>query len=294
MLVLRIWWWIKIISPSWWVWTSHFPYILLPVPSPSFVVSPSFCEIVRYVMLRKCFFQLTSLCNLFSGDNLIVGSYDRRLCWFDMDLSTKPYRTLRLVWNKQFWLRKEGGDLTEVFTSSNAKQPNWLFKLLSIRVTKIVDWMLIGREIYSCDERDRWHRSALRRLKARSNGHNICCEPMLRPFDHPSQQCCDNISFVLEMLWGCCGRLTGHGHNKCCENVVTVWSGLKLSSSAQDRPYSRECGGNQVYSLRWLFFIIFRSHKKALRQVTFHRHYPLFASASDDGTVIVCHGRIFK
>lgn len=159
-----MWWWIKIISPSWWVWTSHFPYILLPVPSPSFVVSPSFCEIVRYVMLRKCFFQLTSLCNLFSGDNLIVGSYDRRLCWFDMDLSTKPYRTLRLVWNKQFWLRKEGGDLTEVFTSSNAKQPNWLFKLLSIRVTKIVDWMLIGREIYSCDERDRWRRSALRRL----------------------------------------------------------------------------------------------------------------------------------
>lgn len=37
-----------------------------------------------------------------------------------------------------------------------------------------------------------------------------------------------------------------------------------------------------------------RSHKKALRQVSFHRHYPLFASASDDGTVIVCHGRIFN
>ena len=29
------------------------------------------------------------------GDNIIVGSYDRRLCWFDLDLSTKPYRTLR-------------------------------------------------------------------------------------------------------------------------------------------------------------------------------------------------------
>ena len=43
-----------------------------------------------------------------------------------------------------------------------------------------------------------------------------------------------------------------------------------------------------------LFFFFFRSHKKALRQVAFHRHYPLFASASDDGTVIVCHGRIFK
>eukprot|EP01135_Chromosphaera_perkinsii_P004685 Nk52_evm34s293 gene=Nk52_evmTU34s293 len=29
------------------------------------------------------------------GDNLIVGTYDKRLCWFDMDLSTKPYKTLR-------------------------------------------------------------------------------------------------------------------------------------------------------------------------------------------------------
>ena len=57
--------------------------------------------------------------------------------------------------------------------------------------------------------------------------HNICCEPMLRPFDLPSQQCCDNIYFVLEMLRGCCGRLTGHGHNmsqqmlwECCDRLI--------------------------------------------------------------------------
>ncbi|KAI9101170.1 NUC169 domain-containing protein [Phlyctochytrium arcticum] len=30
-----------------------------------------------------------------AGDNLIVGTFDKRLCWFDMDLSTKPYKTLR-------------------------------------------------------------------------------------------------------------------------------------------------------------------------------------------------------
>jgi len=29
------------------------------------------------------------------GDNLIIGSYDRRLAWFDLDLSVKPYKTLR-------------------------------------------------------------------------------------------------------------------------------------------------------------------------------------------------------
>ncbi|PSN72769.1 BOP1NT-domain-containing protein [Corynespora cassiicola Philippines] len=29
------------------------------------------------------------------GDNIIVGTYDKRLLWHDMDLSTKPYKTLR-------------------------------------------------------------------------------------------------------------------------------------------------------------------------------------------------------
>ncbi|EPY53888.1 WD repeat/BOP1NT protein [Schizosaccharomyces cryophilus OY26] len=30
-----------------------------------------------------------------SGDHVIIGSYDKRLCWFDLDLSSKPYKTLR-------------------------------------------------------------------------------------------------------------------------------------------------------------------------------------------------------
>ena len=29
------------------------------------------------------------------GDNIICGSYDKRFCWFDTDLSTRPYRVLR-------------------------------------------------------------------------------------------------------------------------------------------------------------------------------------------------------
>lgn len=37
-----------------------------------------------------------------------------------------------------------------------------------------------------------------------------------------------------------------------------------------------------------------RHHKKAVRAVAFHRTYPLFASASDDGSVIVCHGTVFS
>eukprot|EP00741_Cyanophora_paradoxa_P025456 tig00000382_g24574.t1 len=30
-----------------------------------------------------------------TGDHVVVGSYDKRLCWFDLDLSTRPYKTLR-------------------------------------------------------------------------------------------------------------------------------------------------------------------------------------------------------
>ncbi|KAJ8334103.1 hypothetical protein SKAU_G00397420 [Synaphobranchus kaupii] len=39
---------------------------------------------------------------------------------------------------------------------------------------------------------------------------------------------------------------------------------------------------------------VLRHHKKALRGVAFHKHYPLFASASDDGSVIVCHGMVYN
>ncbi|XP_060915566.1 ribosome biogenesis protein bop1 isoform X2 [Labrus mixtus] len=37
-----------------------------------------------------------------------------------------------------------------------------------------------------------------------------------------------------------------------------------------------------------------RHHKKAVRGVAYHRQYPLFASASDDGSVIVCHGTVYN
>ncbi|TMW64723.1 hypothetical protein Poli38472_011603 [Pythium oligandrum] len=30
-----------------------------------------------------------------NGDHLIIGSYDRRLCWFDLDLSSQPFKTLK-------------------------------------------------------------------------------------------------------------------------------------------------------------------------------------------------------
>ena len=32
-----------------------------------------------------------------AGDNIILGSYDCRLSWFDLDLSTKPYKSFRYL-----------------------------------------------------------------------------------------------------------------------------------------------------------------------------------------------------
>ncbi|KAG8187228.1 hypothetical protein JTE90_020657 [Oedothorax gibbosus] len=37
-----------------------------------------------------------------------------------------------------------------------------------------------------------------------------------------------------------------------------------------------------------------KHHTKAIRQVGFHKRYPLFASTSDDGSVIICHGMVYS
>lgn len=40
-----------------------------------------------------------------AGDNIIVGSREGKLCWFDMDLSSKPYRILKYVSGQNYkWL----------------------------------------------------------------------------------------------------------------------------------------------------------------------------------------------
>lgn len=39
---------------------------------------------------------------------------------------------------------------------------------------------------------------------------------------------------------------------------------------------------------------LLRYHRKAVRSVAYHRKYPLFASAADEGRVIVSHGMVYK
>jgi len=50
-----------------------------------------------------------------SGDHLIVGGYDRKLCWFDLDLSEKPYKILRYGTSFYFeWTLIRLSDITRV------------------------------------------------------------------------------------------------------------------------------------------------------------------------------------
>ncbi|KAK2507397.1 hypothetical protein MC885_010690 [Smutsia gigantea] len=65
------------------------------------------------------------------------------------------------------------------------------------------------------------------------------------------------------------------GDNVICGSYDSklVWFDLDLST----RPYR-----------------VLRHHKKALRAVAFHARYPLFASGSDDGSIIVCHGMVYN
>jgi hypothetical protein len=44
---------------------------------------------VNFTIYLRCAFR--------AGDNVIVGSREGKLCWFDMDLSSQPYRILKYV-----------------------------------------------------------------------------------------------------------------------------------------------------------------------------------------------------
>lgn len=59
------------------------------------------------------------------GDNVLVGTYDRKMLWFDLDLSTKPYQTLRLhgtavrgvAFHKRYPLFASGSDDCSIIIS---------------------------------------------------------------------------------------------------------------------------------------------------------------------------------
>jgi hypothetical protein len=97
---------------------------------------------------------------------------------------------------------------------------------------------------------------------------------------------------VLSVVW------LSHHFKTCCKfsipltlfqrqhfsytRVITTW------------PLYFSCHVQFFSVIKCFTLLYFRHHKKAVRQVSFHKRYPLFASASDDGTVIVCHGMVYR
>lgn len=85
------------------------------------------------------------------------------------------------------------------------------------------------------------------------------------------------------------------------EIIKKLTTGLKTTSSMAVHPK----GDNLIvgsYDPRIVWFDtdlstkpykIMRYHKQAIRNVCYHKKYPLFASASDDGHVIVSHGMVY-
>ncbi|XP_074112143.1 ribosome biogenesis protein BOP1 homolog [Cotesia typhae] len=56
-------------------------------------------DLVKQEIFKKLFSNsqwISSMSIHPGGDNIIVGTYDRKVLWFDLDFSTKPYQTLRL------------------------------------------------------------------------------------------------------------------------------------------------------------------------------------------------------
>ncbi|XP_308633.5 ribosome biogenesis protein BOP1 homolog [Anopheles gambiae] len=56
-------------------------------------------DLVKQLMMKKLYpgcKWISSMAIHPKGDNLLIGTYEKRLMWFDLDLSTKPYQQLRI------------------------------------------------------------------------------------------------------------------------------------------------------------------------------------------------------
>ncbi|KAH1018681.1 ribosome biogenesis protein BOP1 homolog [Dendroctonus ponderosae] len=81
------------------------------------------------------------------GDNLLVGTYDRKMLWFDLDLSTKPYQTLRLhgtsvrgvAYHKRYPLFASGSDDRSLIISHGMVYNELLQNALIVPLKRLQD-----------------------------------------------------------------------------------------------------------------------------------------------------------
>ncbi|XP_027766039.1 ribosome biogenesis protein bop1-like, partial [Empidonax traillii] len=139
-----------------------------------------------------------------------------------------------------------------------------------------------SRQVLIHQSSKRWSQAPFRRAK----GMVQCVRfHPTRPFFFVATQRCVRVYNLLKQeltkklmsncKWVSSMAIHPGGDNVICGSYDSklAWFDLDLST----RPYQ-----------------LLRHHRRALRGVAFHRHYPLFASASDDGSVIVCHGMVYN
>lgn len=120
----------------------------------------------------------------------------------------------------------------------------------------------------------------------------------------------------------CCCKHTGSNHSFLwltslilqTQRSIRIYNLIKqqlikklMSNSAWISSMAVHPGGDNLlvgcYDCKSLWFDLdlsvkpylnLRLHSAAVRHVAFHPRYPLFATASDDCSLIVCHARVFK
>ncbi|KAM3842090.1 ribosome biogenesis protein BOP1 isoform 2-T4 [Vipera latastei] len=246
----------------------------LPVPaavkSIAWNPNPTVCLVAVAVE------QTVLLVNPNLGDKLLCGATDQLLEGY---VAPEEGRLQPVTWEEATEEQHRLGVRLRLSFGKPLKQVTWHGKG-DYFATVVSDNSHLQVLIHQASKR--WSQAPFRRSKGQVQ--RVLFHP-LRPFFFVATQRFVRIYHLLKqeltkkLLTNCkwVSSMAAHpgGDNLICGSYDSklVWFDLDLST----KPYR-----------------VLRHHKAALRSVAFHPSYPLFASGSDDGSVIVCHGMVYN
>nr|XP_028591773.1 ribosome biogenesis protein BOP1 [Podarcis muralis] len=220
--------------------------------------------------------QSVLLVNPSLGDKLLYGATDQLL---DAYMPPEEERPQPVTWEEATGEERSRGVRLIVRHGKSLKQVTWHAKG-DYFATVVQDNSHLQVLIHQASKR--WSQAPFRRSKGQVQ--RVLFHP-LRPFFFVATQRFIRVYNLLKQeltkklhancQWVSSVALHPAGDNLICGSYDSklAWFDLDLST----KPYR-----------------VLRHHKAALRAVAFHPHYPLFASGSDDGSVIVCHGMVYN
>nr|XP_034980505.1 ribosome biogenesis protein BOP1 [Zootoca vivipara] len=220
--------------------------------------------------------QSVLLVNPSLGDKLLYGATDQLL---DSYVPPEEERPQPVTWEEATGEERSRGVRLIVRHGKPLKQVTWHAKG-DYFATVVQDNSHLQVLIHQASKR--WSQAPFQRSKGQVQ--RVLFHP-LRPFFFVATQRFIRVYNLLKQeltkklhancQWVSSVALHPAGDNLICGSYDSklAWFDLDLST----KPYR-----------------VLRHHKAALRAVAFHPHYPLFASGSDDGSVIVCHGMVYN